>query len=108
MLIQVNISREPDKSGVHPEGLQELVSAVCHLPGIRPRGLMALPAASTDREQQRRQFAELRMLRDAVNDVFELSDFDQLSMGMTGDFESAIQEGATWIRIGTAIFGARS
>jgi pyridoxal phosphate enzyme (YggS family) len=108
MLIQVNISRETSKSGIAPEALQELVGSVCDLPGISLRGLMAIPAATHDPDRQRQQFAELRLLRDAVNEVFELPEFDQLSMGMTSDFPLAIQEGATWIRIGTAIFGPRN
>ena len=107
LLIQVNISRESTKSGVRPEELQELVGGICGLPGISLRGLMAIPRVTKDTARQRAQFAELRMLRDAVNDVFDLPAFDQLSMGMTEDFPMAIQEGATWIRIGTAIFGPR-
>ncbi len=103
--LQVNISGEASKSGVHADELPELAEQVVQLPGIRLRGLMTIPAAETDFDRQRRSFARLRTLQEQlISNGLEL---DTLSMGMTGDMEAAIAEGATLVRIGTAIFGAR-
>jgi pyridoxal phosphate enzyme (YggS family) len=103
--LQVNISAEASKSGVAPEDLPALAEAVSTLPGLRLRGLMTLPAPSTDPATQHRPFARLRELLEALQ-ARGLA-VDTLSMGMSGDWEAAIAEGATWVRIGTAIFGAR-
>ncbi|HPY39931.1 MAG TPA: YggS family pyridoxal phosphate-dependent enzyme, partial [Thiolinea sp.] len=104
--LQVNISAEDTKSGVRPEQLGELATAVTKLPNIRLRGLMAIPATENDFSQQRQTFAAVRSLMEQLNaQGFQL---DTLSMGMTNDLEAAIAEGATIVRIGTAIFGARS
>ena len=110
IMLQVNIDNEPTKSGVKPEKLNELISSIAPLPGVSLRGLMAIPAPSTEFESQRLPFQALRELKAHCISHFsnELQCFDQLSMGMTGDLDAAIAEGSTWLRIGTAIFGARS
>ncbi|WP_175252701.1 YggS family pyridoxal phosphate-dependent enzyme [Pseudomonas sp. BMW13] len=100
--LQVNVSLEASKSGCSPEELPELARAISALPNLRLRGLMAIPEATDDVAAQHAAFARLRQLRDdlALN-------LDTLSMGMSHDLEAAIAEGATWVRIGTALFGAR-
>lgn len=103
--IQVNIDAEASKSGLAPDNVAELADQMAELPGIRLRGLMALPAATDDFEAQRQPFAALRELRDALNTRGHA--LDVLSMGMSADMEAAIAEGATHVRIGTAIFGPR-
>ncbi|MDQ5770086.1 YggS family pyridoxal phosphate-dependent enzyme [Thiothrix subterranea] len=104
--LQVNISNEISKSGVQPAELAALASQIAVLPGIRWRGLMAIPAPEQDFAQQRAVFAQVRALQeDLVAQGFVL---DTLSMGMTDDMEAAIAEGATIVRIGTAIFGSRA
>ncbi|MGB7756726.1 MAG: YggS family pyridoxal phosphate-dependent enzyme [Salinisphaera sp.] len=103
--IQVNIDAEDSKSGLAPDAVAELAHQMAELPGIRLRGLMALPAATEDFEAQRRPFAALRALRDDLNARGHA--LDVLSMGMSADMEAAIAEGATHVRIGTAIFGPR-
>jgi pyridoxal phosphate enzyme (YggS family) len=103
--IQVALSAEERKGGVAPERLAELAAGVAALPRLRLRGLMCVPPPQTDPQKQRAVFAELRRARDALNR--EGPALDTLSMGMSGDFEAAIAEGATCVRIGTALFGAR-
>jgi pyridoxal phosphate enzyme (YggS family) len=103
--IQVNVSGEISKSGVEPHQVEELAYAILELPRLRLRGLMALPRACDSLEEQRRPFATLRGIQELLN-AGGLA-LDTLSMGMTNDMEAAIAEGATIIRIGTAIFGAR-
>jgi pyridoxal phosphate enzyme (YggS family) len=104
--LQVNISREDSKSGVLPEHTLALAQAVAPLPHLRLRGLMAIPRDSDDPAEQRAAFAALRALFDQLNQQgFAL---DTLSMGMSHDLEAAIAEGATLVRVGTAIFGART
>jgi len=108
VLIQVNVSGEIGKSGVAPNHLEELLEMVTHLDGIAVRGLMTIPPFDSDPEQSRKHFAALRKLRDRMRSVaIENISMDELSMGMSNDFEVAIEEGATWVRVGTAIFGAR-
>jgi len=103
--IQVNVDREEDKSGVLAENLLELAQAVATLPKLRLRGLMCLPAIRETFEEQRAPFAQLRMHLEELQGLgLEL---DTLSMGMTGDYAAAIHEGATIVRIGTALFGER-
>jgi pyridoxal phosphate enzyme (YggS family) len=103
--LQVNISGEASKSGASPDELPALAREVAQLPNLRLRGLMAIPEPSTDEAEQRAAFARLRALFDALRaDGLEL---DTLSMGMSGDMAAAIAEGATIVRIGSAIFGAR-
>lgn len=104
--IQVNISHEDSKGGINSEQVEQLATEISKLPGIRLRGLMAIPEATENREVQRKAFANLAGLLSQLNlKGFEL---DTLSMGMSGDMEIAIEEGATIVRIGTAIFGARA
>lgn len=104
--IQVNVSEEGSKSGCAPNECLPLARLVRGLAGLRLRGLMAIPAPSDDPDVQRGQFASLRELFERVRaDGIEL---DTLSMGMSSDLEAAIAEGATLVRVGTAIFGSRA
>jgi pyridoxal phosphate enzyme (YggS family) len=103
--LQVNTSGENTKGGVSPEETETLAAAVATLPHLQLRGLMTIPAYTPDVEQQHQPFALLRRLQEQLNaNGFEL---DTLSMGMSNDLEAAIAEGATLVRIGTAIFGPR-
>ncbi len=106
LCLQVNISGEASKSGCSPEELPELARAVAALPGIQLRGLMAIPEPETDPERQRATFARVRALMAALQP--ELPTLDTLSMGMSGDLDAAIAEGASIVRIGTALFGPRN
>lgn len=103
--LQLNVSHEESKSGIQVSQLPELAEQVARLPGLRLRGLMAIPAATADFEQQRRSFAKVRKALEALNK--QGYNLDTLSMGMSADMEAAIAEGATIVRIGTAIFGQR-
>ncbi len=103
--LQVNVSRDPAKAGVAPEALPELAAAVRELPNLQLRGLMTIPARETDPARQRLPFRHLRELYEALR--AEGLALDTLSMGMSGDLEAAIAEGATLVRVGTAIFGPR-
>jgi len=103
--IEVNLSGEGSKSGVAPAELAALARQVASLPRLALRGLMAVPEPTTDVALQRRRFAELRALKDEL--AREGLALDTLSMGMSADLEAAIAEGATIVRIGTAIFGER-
>lgn len=107
VLIQVNVSQEASKSGVTPEALPDLAAAVQALPRLQWRGLMCLPAPSSDPTQQRAAFAQLAALQRELQQRWPDARLDTLSMGMSGDLEAAIAEGSTLVRIGTAIFGAR-
>ncbi len=103
--IQVNVSGEDSKSGVDPDQVEELARVVSGLPRLKLRGLMTLPRISAGLQTQRQPFATLRRILETLNTRgFAL---DTLSMGMSNDMEAAIAEGATIVRIGTAIFGAR-
>jgi pyridoxal phosphate enzyme (YggS family) len=103
--LQVNISGEASKSGVHPDELPALAREVARLPNLRLRGLMAIPEPEDDPDLQRIPFARLRALaQDIVKDGIFV---DTLSMGMSGDMRAAILEGASIVRVGSAIFGAR-
>ncbi|MDB5813383.1 MAG: YggS family pyridoxal phosphate-dependent enzyme [Rhodocyclales bacterium] len=104
--LQINVSGEASKSGVSPRDAQLLASAVTKLPRLRLRGLMCIPEPTDDVVLQRRRFAQLRELLATLNGDLGLS-MDTLSMGMSDDLEAAIAEGATIVRVGTAIFGAR-
>jgi pyridoxal phosphate enzyme (YggS family) len=104
--IQVNVSGEATKSGVAPGEEAALADAIARLPRLRLRGLMAIPEPTSDVALQRRRFALLRELKDGLRARGHA--LDTLSMGKTDDFEAAILEGATIVRIGTAIFGPRS
>ncbi len=104
--IQVNISGEASKSGATPEELAELARQVAQLPNLKLRGLMAIPEPETDVAKQRAAFANLRGLFEQLReDGLEL---DTLSMGMSADMAAAIAEGATIVRVGSAIFGSRN
>jgi pyridoxal phosphate enzyme (YggS family) len=104
--LQVNISGEASKSGAAPEELLALAQAVAALPNLRLRGLMAIPEPQEDPELQRVPFARLRELaQDIVKTGIYL---DTLSMGMSGDMRAAVLEGATIVRVGSAIFGSRN
>lgn len=101
--LQVNVSGEASKSGCEPLDVPELAQAIAALPRLRLRGLMAIPEPTDDPAEQRAAFARLRQLQSELN-----LDLDTLSMGMSQDLEAAIAKGATWVRIGTALFGARA
>jgi pyridoxal phosphate enzyme (YggS family) len=103
--LQVHLGDEPTKSGVDPAELPALAAEVAALPRLTLRGLMCVPPPEADPARQRHWFAELRRLRDALAAAGHR--LDVLSMGMSADFELAIAEGATHVRVGTAIFGAR-
>jgi pyridoxal phosphate enzyme (YggS family) len=103
--IQVNVDEEATKAGVAPSDLPELAQAVAELPSLKLRGLMCIPAVRPDFEGQRRPFASMRELKDSLEESG--ISLDTLSMGMTADFRAAIHEGATIVRIGTALFGER-
>ncbi len=104
--IQVNISGEASKSGATPDELPDLARQVALLPNLKLRGLMAIPEPETDVAKQRAAFARLRKLAEQLRaDGLEL---DTLSMGMSADMEAAIAEGATIVRVGSAIFGSRN
>ena len=104
--IQVNIDAEPAKSGVDPGDLQQLAEHLLPLTRLKLRGLMAIPAPVDDPAAQRRAFMKLRLLQEQVSDSGH--QVDTLSMGMTNDMQAAIAEGATIVRIGTALFGPRT
>ena len=103
--LQVNVSGEDSKSGVAPTEVLALAQAVTTLPGLRLRGLMAIPEPAEDVESQRKPFALLRALQQQLTEAGIPT--DTLSMGMSADMDAAIAEGATIVRIGTAIFGKR-
>lgn len=105
VLVQVKTSDETSKSGVAPEALPELITAIAELPNLTLRGLMTIPAPADDIHQQRPPF---RALRETLASLQRTQpSLDTLSMGMSGDLEAAIAEGATLVRVGTDIFGAR-
>jgi pyridoxal phosphate enzyme (YggS family) len=103
--LQVNVDNEDSKSGVLPDELPNLAAAVAGMPNLSLRGLMCLPTARQEFEAQRKPFARLRKMAESLrsNDI----EMDTLSMGMSDDYKAAIFEGATIVRIGTALFGKR-
>ncbi|HEX4387204.1 MAG TPA: YggS family pyridoxal phosphate-dependent enzyme [Steroidobacteraceae bacterium] len=103
--LQVNLAGEANKGGVTPAQLPQLARAVASLPRLALRGLMCLPPQETEVTRQRAWFAQLRTLKDELNAAG--ARLDTLSMGMSGDFEAAILEGATIVRLGTVLFGPR-
>ncbi|MCX4026677.1 YggS family pyridoxal phosphate-dependent enzyme [Endozoicomonas sp. SM1973] len=105
--LQVNISSEASKSGVSLTELSELASAICSLPHLSLRGIMAIPAPTEDQVQQRANFAQLASALQLLQKQLPEAPLDTLSMGMSNDLEAAILEGATYVRVGTAIFGQR-
>ena len=104
--LQVNISGETSKSGVTPQELPQLAQDIMALPNLQLRGLMAIPAATSDIQLQRQAFARLRSALEKL--LVIAPQLDTLSMGMSQDFEAAITEGSTIVRLGTAIFGPRN
>jgi PLP dependent protein len=105
-LVQVNLAREPQKAGADPDQAIPLLKEISAIEGLRAVGLMIIPPLSEDPEASRPYFAGLRALRDRARQDTGLP-LPELSMGMTADAEVAIEEGATLVRIGTAIFGSR-
>lgn len=108
VLLQVNVSSEAQKGGVAPEALPELLAASAAWPSLDVVGLMALPEAQSAPERARPAFAKLRELRDTLRTRPGGERLRELSMGMSADFEVAVEEGATLVRVGTAIFGPRT
>ncbi len=107
VLFEVNISGEMSKSGFSPAELTSAAPDLLSLPGLRSHGLMAIPPFDPDPETARPHFIALRRLRDVLAGAYPQADWSQLSMGMSDDFEVAIAEGATIVRVGSAIFGPR-
>lgn len=107
ILIQVNLAAEETKSGAAPETVADLLRQIAQLPHLTVTGLMTMPPWSADPEAVRPYFRVLRELRDRLRHQ-GLGSLPELSMGMTGDFEVAVEEGATLVRVGTAIFGTRA
>jgi len=105
-LVQVNIAKEPTKSGVFEEDLEELLEGLSVLRRVRVKGLMAIPPPALHADDNRRYFVRMYELFRKFKDSFPA--FEYLSMGMSDDFEAAIEEGSNMVRIGTAVFGARS
>jgi len=108
VLVQVNISGEASKRGVAPADLPALAMQVAALPRLRLRGLMAIPELQADPLRQRAGFARMRALFEQLRGTLADRGLDTLSMGMSDDLEAAIAEGSTMVRVGTAIFGART
>src|SRR5262249_51898169 len=100
-LLEVNVGEEPQKAGARPDDVKALLDAAASFTALKIRGLMAIPPAATDPEQTRPYFRKLRELRDHAG-------LEHLSMGMSADYEIAVEEGATMVRVGTAIFGPRA
>ena len=108
VMIQVNLAAEPQKSGIPEDQVEAMVEAIGGLEFLRLKGLMTMPPFFDDPDRARPYFARLRELRDKLISKGILSlEMNELSMGMTGDFEVAVEEGATLVRIGTALFGPR-
>lgn len=105
VLLQVRLADEPGKGGVAPVAAPALAAAITALPQLRLRGLMCIPPPAADQEAQRRPFRQLRELMESL--VAAGHSLDTLSMGMSDDLEAAVLEGATIVRVGTAIFGRR-
>jgi PLP dependent protein len=107
VLVQVNVGEEPQKGGFSPAGLPAALETLAGLPGLRLRGLMTIPPVPREAEESRPHYREMRKLLEAAGGWGLGAGFRELSMGMSGDFEVAIEEGATIVRVGTAIFGPR-
>ena len=108
VLIEVNVAREPQKSGATPEEAPALVGRVAELPHLGVRGLMAMAPYGAAPRVQHEVFGGLRELRDRLSRDPELVTLTELSMGMSDDFEAAVEEGATMVRLGTVLFGERA
>lgn len=107
ILLEVNISQEASKAGFKPTEVLSVLPEIMSMENLAVRGLMAIPEATTDFEAQRQPFAQMRQLLTLCQMRYPDAPLDTLSMGMSGDLEAAISEGATIVRIGTDIFGAR-
>jgi pyridoxal phosphate enzyme (YggS family) len=107
VLLEVNVAREGSKFGFAPDDLREQMEALLALPRLSIEGLMCIPPLAVESEDSRKFFVQVRELRDSLEKEFNMK-LPQLSMGMTQDFPIGIQEGATLVRVGTAIFGERS
>ena len=107
ILIQINTGREEQKSGIMPEEALNLFNEISDLENIEIKGLMAIPPFGMEEKEARKHFSLLKKTLNQLNEKYSLQ-MTELSMGMTGDFEPAIDEGSTMVRVGTAIFGARS
>ncbi|MBT8351703.1 MAG: YggS family pyridoxal phosphate-dependent enzyme [Deltaproteobacteria bacterium] len=109
ILIQVNVAGESSKSGISTQDTMNLIKKISALKNLAIKGLMTMPPFFNEPEKVRPFFKDLRNLRDTIrSERIDNVDMEELSMGMTGDFEAAIEEGATLVRIGTAIFGERN
>ncbi|PID51239.1 MAG: YggS family pyridoxal phosphate-dependent enzyme [Pasteurellales bacterium] len=106
VLIQINISDEDSKSGIEPSEMLALADEIMQLPRLKLRGLMAIPKSEAEPEKQKIALAQMKALFDTLQQKYP--DIDTLSMGMSGDMQSAIECGSTMVRIGSAIFGARN
>lgn len=106
VLIEVNIAREPTKGGIFEEELKSFTQKVLSVENVRLLGLMCIPPFFEDKEKSRPYFAKLRSLKEELEKEFKIA-LSELSMGMSNDFEVAIEEGSTIVRVGTAIFGER-
>jgi uncharacterized pyridoxal phosphate-containing UPF0001 family protein len=106
VMVEVNLAGEPSKAGASPEEVGPLVAAAADLPGVRVRGLMAIPPHAEDPGASRPWFRALRELLGRAGSAGR-EEMTELSMGMSGDFEAAVEEGATLVRVGTALFGSR-
>jgi pyridoxal phosphate enzyme (YggS family) len=107
VLVQVNVGEEPQKGGIRTGDLRPALEAMAALPGLRLRGLMTIPPLPRDPEDSRPHYREMRKLIDGARGWGLGPELAELSMGMSGDFEVGIEEGATIVRVGTAIFGPR-
>lgn len=107
VLLEVNVSGEETKHGFSPDALRDCAKSLLELPNIHIRGLMTMAPIARDPEEVRPIFRDLRLLRDELASAYPAADLKELSMGMTQDFEVAVEEGATIVRIGSAIFGPR-
>ena len=107
VLVQVNVGDEPQKGGIRPEDLRAGLEAMAALPGLRLRGLMTIPPLPRDPEDSRPHYRQLSKLLEAARGWGLPGELTELSMGMSGDFEVGVEEGATIVRVGTAIFGPR-
>ncbi len=109
VLLQVNVGEEKQKAGVLPADAEKLIESMQTLPNLQIRGLMTIPPFKNDPEETRPYFRQLRLMAEefATKNYFSCGSKFELSMGMSGDFEVAIEEGSTLVRVGTAIFGPR-
>lgn len=108
VLLEVNVAGEASKFGFNPDAVLGAAAAILALPSLRVRGLMTIPPYDADPEAARPHFAALRRLQGQLAQRYSQTDWSHLSMGMSHDFEAAIEEGATIVRVGTAIFGSRN